>query len=76
MSKEKLAEEKVKAARENGVDSGMSGIDDRHVLRLILPYTDDVYETQMEVWREVLPHEAISNLELENYTNAWLASSL
>ena len=52
MGKKKTPAEKVKAARENGFDDDMTGIDDRHVLREILPYTDGAYETQMELWRE------------------------
>lgn len=52
MGKKKTAAEKVKAARENGFDDDMTGIDDRHVLREILPYTDGVYKTQMELWQE------------------------
>lgn len=48
MGKKKTAAEKVKAARENGFHDDMTGIDDRHVLREILPYTDGVYKTQME----------------------------
>jgi len=45
MGKKKIAAEKVKAARENGFDDDMTGINDRHVLREILPYIDDMYET-------------------------------
>jgi hypothetical protein len=52
MGKKKTPAEKVKAARENGFDDDMTGIDDRHVLREILPYIDGAYETQMELWRE------------------------
>jgi hypothetical protein len=49
MGKKKTLAEKVKAARENGFDDDMTGIDNRHVLREILPYIDGAYETQMEL---------------------------
>jgi hypothetical protein len=37
--------EKVKAARENRFDNNMTSINDRHVLREILEYTDGAYKT-------------------------------
>jgi hypothetical protein len=43
MGKKKAAGEKLKAARENGFDDDMTGIDDRPALREILPYTDGLY---------------------------------
>ena len=52
IGKKKAAGKKVKAAQKNGFDDDMNGIDDRPVLREILPYTGGVYKTQIEVWRE------------------------
>jgi hypothetical protein len=52
MGKKKPAGEKVMAARENGFDDDMTGIDDRPVLQEILDYTGGLYKVQMEVWRE------------------------
>jgi hypothetical protein len=52
MGKKKTPAEKVKAARENGFNDDITGIDDRHVLREILPYIDGAYKTQIELWRE------------------------
>jgi hypothetical protein len=52
MGKRKTAGEEVKAAREKGFDDDKTRINDRPVLREILPYSKGLYGIQMEVWRE------------------------
>ena len=51
MGKKMAAWEKVKAARENGFDDDMTGINDHHVIREILEETDITYEIQMNIWQ-------------------------
>ena len=50
-SKKRTQEEKGKAARKNEFDNDMTGIDDRLVLKELLPYTKGLYNEQMNTWR-------------------------
>jgi hypothetical protein len=59
MGKKKTPEEKAKRAREKGFNDDDNGIDDSLVLKKILPYTTGVYNEQMDMWREYVPHPQI-----------------
>ncbi|KAF4633707.1 hypothetical protein G7Y89_g4408 [Cudoniella acicularis] len=52
MGKKKTPEEKAIRARENGFNDSGDDIDDSFVLKEVLPYTDRVYNGQMDMWRE------------------------
>jgi hypothetical protein len=49
--RKRTQEEKAKAAQENGFDNDMTTIDDRLVLKEVLPYTKGLYNEQMDTWR-------------------------
>ena len=47
--KKKTLAEKVKAAQENRFNNNITSIDNRHILREILPYINSAYKTQIEL---------------------------
>jgi hypothetical protein len=53
VGEKRMLEDMVRTARENGFDDGLTGIDDRLLLREVLPYTNQLYNTQMDIWEGV-----------------------
>jgi len=49
IGKKKTAIKKVKATRENKFDHNITSINDHHVFRKILPYTNGMYKTQVNL---------------------------
>jgi hypothetical protein len=52
MGKKRTSEEVAKIARENGFDDYLTSIDDRPVFRETLPYTNGLYDMQLDLWDE------------------------